>query len=107
MAVVPKFTREYRVGVQTLYVHDLPEETPRLYKRAGEESDPVALAQYDGPVLVDDQILRFDRRENSGLVVGCHGWTGIEERLTERDEVEAVKLERVPTTECSRTEDTE
>jgi hypothetical protein len=99
MAVVPKFTHEYRVGVQTLYVHDLPEETPRLYKRAGEESDPVALAEYDGVALVGDQILRFNRREDSGLVVGCHGWTGIEERYTERDEVDAVKLERVPATD--------
>lgn len=86
---------EYQMGVQTLYVHDLPEETPRLYKRAGTETDPEALAAYDGPVLYDGKVVRFDEQDGTDLIVACHGWTGIVARFTPRDEIEAVKLREV------------
>lgn len=89
------FVTRYEHGVQDLYVHGLPESPPRLYKRVGSETSPRELAQHDGPVLYDGEIVDFVEEDRGGLIGVYHGWMGRRDTVTGQDSVKAVKLEEV------------
>jgi len=89
------FATRYQHGVQELYVHSLPEELPRLYKRVGEEESAGQLARHDGPVLYDGEIVRMEVEDTDGLIGVYHGWMGRRGVLTDQDSVNGVKLEEV------------
>lgn len=62
---IPEVTK-HELGVQTLYVHEWAEGVG-LYKRAGETSDTEAMADHDGPVLLDGAFRRVHEDEYGGF----------------------------------------
>lgn len=64
----------YQVGVIDLILHDWAEGTD-LYKRAGETTDPVEVADHDGPAIVGGYFKRLDQ-DDDGVIVGYHPHAG-------------------------------
>ena len=92
----PKEVIRYRLGVQSLILHDWAEGTD-LYKTAGTTDYAPRVADHPGPALIDDRIYEFHWTEDGDLIQSSHPHAG---RLglygpTDDLETEAVLLREV------------